>query len=374
MTYVPRRLSLGELPLWALSILSGSAAVAVLAALGCQAPLTVRGQNNGIRPSPQPPPGVVTSPWVASVPTEKDRTTLPTYVIEPPDILMLDAIKLVPKAPYHIEALDVIQISVTGTLLDQPISGQYPVDPGGIVDLGPAYGKVNVLNQTVEQAQKTIEKHLQATLKAPEVSVSLGQTAGQQQISGEHLVGPDGTVNMGTYGSVYVAGLTVAEAKLAIEEQLKNYLEAPRVSVDVFAFNSKVYYVITEGAGQGDSLVRVPITGNETVLDALSQVNGLRAISSKNIWIARPAPGGVNCDQILPVNWDEITKGAATASNYQVLPGDRIFIAENKILALDTWLDRFTNPVERIMGFSLLSAQTIQLMNRFPKGAGLGGT
>ncbi len=373
MTYVRRRLSLCELPLWALSILSGSAGVAILAALGCQAPLTVRGQNNGIRPSPQPPPGVVTSPWVASVPTEKDRTTLPTYVIEPPDILMLDAIKLVPKAPYHIEALDVIQISVTGTLLDQPISGQYPVDPGGIVDLGPAYGKVKVLNQTVEQAQKTIEKHLLSTLKAPEVSVSLGQTAGQQQISGEHLVGPDGTVNLGTYGSVYVAGLTVAEAKLAIEEQLKNYLDQPRVSVDVFAFNSKVYYVITEGAGQGDSLVRIPITGNETVLDALAQVNGLRAISSKNIWIARPAPGGVNCDQILPVNWYEITKGGATASNYQVLPGDRLFIAEDKMIALDTWIDRFTNPMERVFGFSLLSAQTIQLMNRFPKGAGLGG-
>ncbi len=166
------------------------------------------------------------------------------------------------------------------------------------------------------------------------MSVSLGQTAGQQQIAGEHLVGPDGTVNLGTYGSVYVAGMTMAEAKQAIEEQLKNYLEEPRVSVDIFAYNSKVYYVITEGAGSGDTLVRVPITGNETVLDALAQVNGLSRLSSKNIWIARPTPGGVSCDQMLPVNWDEITKGAATATNYQVLPGDRIFIAENKVIAL----------------------------------------
>ncbi len=305
----------------------------VVAALGCQSPLTVRGQNNGYKPAPQAQPGV-TNPWVASVPTEKDKSTLPTYVIEPPDILLIDAIKLVPKSPYHIESLDVVQISVSGTLIDQPISGQYPVDPSGVVDLGPAYGKVHILGQTVDEAQKTIEKHLRKTLKAPEVSVSLGQTAGQQQIAGEHLVGPDGTVNLGTYGTVYVAGMTVAEAKQAIEEQLTNYLEEPRVSVDVFAYNSKVYYVITEGAGSGDTLVRVPITGNETVLDALAQVNGLSRLSSKNIWIARPAPGGVNCDQMLPVNWNEITKGAATATNYQVLPGDRIFIAENKIIAL----------------------------------------
>ena len=36
--------------------------------------------------------------------------------------------------------------------------------------------------------------------------------------------------------------------------------------------------------------------------------------------------------------WHQITKGAATGTNYQVLPGDRIFIAENKIIALDTWM------------------------------------
>ena len=180
--------------------------------------------------------------------------------------------------------------------------------PDGMVDLGPGYGKVLVVGQTVDEAKVSIEKHLLKILRAPQVSVSLSQTGGQQQVAGEHLVGPDGTVNMGTYGTVYVANMTIAEAKDAIEAQLSKYLEQPRVSVDVFAFNSKVYYVITEGAGQGDTLVRVPITGNETVLDALAQVNGLSRLSSKHIWIARPAPGGVNCDQTLPVNWFEITK------------------------------------------------------------------
>ena len=40
---------------------------------------------------------------VASMPTEKDKSTLPTYVIEPPDILLFEAVKTVPKSPYHIE-------------------------------------------------------------------------------------------------------------------------------------------------------------------------------------------------------------------------------------------------------------------------------
>jgi polysaccharide biosynthesis/export protein len=343
----------------------------VLVAAGCQAPLTVRGQSSPIATHPQAQPGV--TPWVASVPTEKDKSTLPNYIIEPPDILLIDAVKLVPKSPYHVEPLDILQVIVANPLIDQPITSQYPIDPGGAIELGPAYGKVVVTGQTVDEARKTIETHLRAILKDPQVSVSLSQTGGQQQIAGEHLVGPDGTVNMGTYGTVYVAGLTIAEAKNAVEAQLSNYLEQPRVSVDVFAYNSKVYYVITEGAGFGDTLVRVPITGNETVLDALAQVNGLSRLSSKNIWIARPTPGDVNCDQILPVSWSEITKGAATATNYQVMPGDRIFIAENKVIALDTFLDQLSAPVERIFGTTLLGAQAIQTINRFPKGLGSGG-
>lgn len=331
---------------------------------------TVRGQN-ALAAAPVAPPGV--TPWVASVPTEKDKTTLETYIIEPPDILLIDAVKLVPKAPYHIEPLDILQLLVTGTLIEEPISGQFPVDPSGEVDLGPSYGKAHVAGLTTAEAKQAIDTHLRTILKAPQVSVSLAQSGGQQQLTGEHLVGPDGQVNMGTYGSVYVAGMTVNQAKQVIEAQLKNYLENPQVSVDVFAYNSKVYYIITEGAGLGDSLLRVPITGNETVLDALSQVNGLSRLSSKKIWIARPAPGGVTVDQQLPVNWDEITKGAATATNYQVLPGDRIFIAQNPMIALDTLTDRLTAPMQRLFGVSLLGAQGVQTFNRFPKGFGTGG-
>jgi polysaccharide biosynthesis/export protein len=345
--------------------------LALLLAAGCQAPLTVRGQSNPVAAHPQAQPGV--TPWVPSVPTEKDKSTLPPYVIEPPDILLIDAVKLVPKAPYHVEPLDVLQVIVANPLIDQPIAGPYPIDPSGALDLGPAYGKVLVAGQTLDEARQTIETHLKGILRDPQVSVTLSQASGQQQIAGEHLVGPDGTVNLGTYGTVYLAGMTVTEAKEAVEAQLSNYLEKPQVSVDVFAYNSKVYYVITEGAGFGDSLMRVPITGNETVLDALAQVNGTSRLSSKNIWIARPTPGDVACDQILPVDWTEITKGAATSTNYQVLPGDRIFIAENKLIALDTWLDQVSAPIERLFGTSLLGAQAVQTFNRFPKGLGSGG-
>jgi protein involved in polysaccharide export with SLBB domain len=136
---------------------------------------------------------------------------------------------------------------------------------------------------------------------------------------------------LGTYGQVFVAGMNLKEAKTAIDKHLAAFLDRPDAEVSVFAYNSKVYYVILEDP-KGDTATRLPITGNETVLDALAQVDGFKATSKKKIWIARPQGGG-SCDTILPVDWKAITAGAATTSNYQLLPGDRIFIADDEAKA-----------------------------------------
>ena len=299
---------------------------------------------------------------------ELAKVTLPAYVIEPPDILLIDALRVVPKPPFRIQSFDSLQVIVEGTLLEQPINGLYVVEPGGMLDLGPSYGKVMVGGQSLEEAQDSVFRHLKRVLREPQVSLTLAQAAGQQQIAGEHLVGPDGTINLGTYGSVYVTGMTLEQAKTAIEKHLGQFLDAPLVSVDVFAYNSKVYYVVTEGAGFGDQIARFPVTGNETVLDAISQINGLSRLSSKDIWIARPAPSGVGCDQVLPVDMEAIMKGASTATNYQVLPGDRVFIAQDQWVAFDSIVGKITAPFERIFGFALLGSSTVQQFNRFPYG------
>jgi polysaccharide export outer membrane protein len=303
---------------------------------------------------------VVAAPPLAPAPVEERMVSLPSYIIEPPDILEINAIKVVPKAPYKIEALDYLTLNVVGTLQTQPITGTYAVEPGGAVNLGPSYGRVKVEGLTVEEAAAEIYRQLSRVLSAPQVSVTLAASSGQQQIAGEHRVGPDGTVNLGTYGTVYVTGMTVEEAKKAIETQLTQFLDAPEVSVDVFNYASKVYYIVGQGAGLGDSLVRLQITGKETVLDAISQVNGLTRVQSKKIWIARPTPGNCGCDQILPVNWDEITRGGSTATNYQILPGDRVYISEDKLIALDTFMGKIISPFERIFGFTTLATQGIE--------------
>jgi polysaccharide export outer membrane protein len=313
-------------------------------------------------------PPIVNEPTATTAPRELQKITLPEYIIEAPDILLVDAVKVIPRPPYRIEPLDVLQIAVEGTPADQPILGFFTVDTDGKVQLGAAYGAVRVAGMTIEEAAVAVERHLRGAIGTPKVTVNLAQTIGQQQIVGQHIVAPDGKINLGMYGRLRVTGLTVKEARAAIEQHLTKWLLDPKVSVDLLAYNSKTYYVVMEGAGTGDRIERFPVTGNDTVLDAIAQVGGLNQLSSRNVWVARPAPGHVGCDQILPVNWREITRGGSAKSNYQVLPGDRIFIAEDRMTAIASTVDRLSAPFERMFGLILLGTQTVQTMQRFPEG------
>jgi protein involved in polysaccharide export with SLBB domain len=339
---------------WAISLAS-----TMVASSGCTALLAPTS------PYPAPPPDP--SPH-SSVPRELDKVSLPPYVIEPPDILFLQAVKIVPKSPHKIEPFDALLVRVLGALPDQPIADGFYVDPDGKIDLGPSYGTVKVVGLTVDESQAAIQRHLSQVLEDPEVTVSLALSSGAQQIVGEHLVGPDGRVNLGTYGSVYVSGSTIEQARADIEQQLSNFLEGPQVVVDIFSYNSKKYYVITQGAGFGDSVDEAPITGNETVLDAIARIGGLSRVSSKKIWIARPAPNGVGCEQVLLVKWDDISRGASTATNYQLLPGDRLFIAEDPYVRFDNAIGRLTAPFERLFGFVSLGAAMANRIDRFGLG------
>jgi polysaccharide export outer membrane protein len=313
-------------------------------------------------------------------PREMRMMALPPYRIEPPDILIIDMLSVVPRPPYRIAPLDFLLISATNTLPNEPIAGPFGVGPDGTVNLGASYGLVKVVGLSLEEARDAIQKQLseQVKLKEPRVTVSLAQAHAMEQIRGEHLVRPDGTVEFGTYGSVFVAGLTVAEAKAAIEDQLGKFLQKPQIFLDVYAYNSKHYYVIADGAGYGQIIIRLPVTGNETVLDAISQIYGLPQVSStKKIWVARPNPNDPDALQVLPVDWCALTRGGSPATNYQLLPGDRVYIESNGLIALNNRLTQWFAPIERVLGITLLGSATVGSIQNNARGgtgsSGIGG-
>jgi polysaccharide biosynthesis/export protein len=298
-------------------------------------------------------------------PRELDKASLPAYTVEPPDILLIEAVRAVPKPPYRIESLDAIIIQFATPLPNTPGTMVVFVEPDGTVNLGTEYGgTVRVAGLTLPEAKAAIEKHLKAFgLKNPEVTVALSQSRASQRISGPHLVRPDGTIGLGIYGEVRVSGLTLADVKKAIETHLASHLLNPEVAVDVTAYNSKLVYVILDGGGAGQQVVRLPFTGNETVLDAIAQVNGLAPVSSTNhIWVARPAPAG-GPHQVLPVDWRAVSALADTGTNYQLLPGDRVYVAAQHLVEADTFLARLFAPLERVLGITLLGNVTYRSLN-----------
>ena len=138
----------------------------------------------------------------------------------------------------------------------------------------------------------------------------------------------DGNVDMGFHGDVYVAGLTLEQ----VEQKITQHLAAragPRPSREPYQVSvrlvngsqSKFYYVLGTVTTQG----RFPITGNDTVLDAILAA-GLRTNSlPEKAYLVRPHPAG-GPDQVYRIDWDGIKERGDTLTNYQVFPGDRIVV------------------------------------------------
>jgi polysaccharide biosynthesis/export protein len=165
-------------------------------------------------------------------------------------------------------------------------------------------------------------------------------------LSGERLVRPDGTISLGFYGDIHVAGLTLTEVKEKIVRHLRKFLkddtlglvasdedlngkpamidpkDSDRVFVDITAYNSRNYYV------EGDVYYtgRLPFTGGDTVLDVLHYAGGVMPSADRSkIRLIRSYPKGSPV-QVLPIDYDEITMGTDSSSNYQIMPGDRLVV------------------------------------------------
>jgi len=323
---------------------------------------------------------------LTDIPTEMQKVSIPPYRVEPPDILSIEAVNNIRPASDPLRAGDELIIRASNTLPIDPqgdpvqnefkqINGPFRVQTDGTVDLGPEYGSVFVDGLTLKEARSAIDRHLREEqgLAEPKVAVSLPNVNGKQLISGEHLIRPDGTVQLGVYGNVYVSGMNLDEVKQVVEEHLSHHIHQPEVAVDVLAYNSKVVYIISDGAGSGESVVRVPFTGNETVLDAMSQVEGLSEVAAKNnIWVARPGPHGNDVTQKMYVDWRGITQDAITTTNYQLLPGDRIYVKADTLIAADSFIAKVTVPLSRLFGVTLLGNGTVRALKQGGSNTGSG--
>jgi polysaccharide export outer membrane protein len=177
------------------------------------------------------------------------------------------------------------------------------------------------------------------------------------------LVNPDGTITLGPYGSVVVAGLTIDQATGAIAGAIKKYGDAKTLTfgqfkrdlrVDVLTDSSNCCYVIIDLPGQRLRAYSFPLTRNDKVLDALFGVEGVGAIASTSrVWVERRDADLVKTRLVMPVDWLGLVNGVQSPTNYTLLPGDRIHIVPG-LLCTELGLAKSFAPLERLFGISLL--------------------
>lgn len=275
---------------------------------------------DGMAPSAHPHP-------YANVPREFEKMTLPPYVVEPPDNLL-------------------IQASSRITLRLQPVQGQHLVGPDGTVNLG-IYGKVRVAGLTLEQVADAVASRL--------LEVQPGLLRGVKDVDdkGNEKPGTD-------------------QAQLFRQNFSSLELIKKELQVDVLSYSSKFYYVITDGGGYGQQVYPFPIKGNETVLDALANVNGLPAVANKKrVWVARATRAG-QPPKIFPVDWMSVAKCGQSETNYQLFPGDRVYVDSSPLIKADTFLSKLYSPILRTFGVTLLGGATVNTLKGTSSGLGAG--
>jgi protein involved in polysaccharide export with SLBB domain len=149
----------------------------------------------------------------------------------------------------------------------------------------------------------------------------------------------DGSIDLGKYGRLIVAGRTVPEVEDAVKTAVLAVEKPEDVGfIDVRLVNrqSKVYYVMGEVTTPG----KFPLNGNETVLDGIVAAGGMTDRSSwRDVILVRPI--GDATGKVMKVDYGAIVRRGEAATNYQLSPGDRIYVGSRNLMDLIFSLDRF---------------------------------
>jgi len=143
------------------------------------------------------------------------------------------------------------------------------------------------------------------------------------RLPGNQPVLQDGTIDLGKFGRPVVAWKTVTQIELEVRKWVDAQAkEKVPLTVRLIGRESKVFYVL----GEVNAPRAYPLTGRETVLDGILTAGGLtRQADTKKVILSRPTnPAG--CRVVLAVCYNPIVQLGDTSTNYQLQPGDRIYV------------------------------------------------
>jgi polysaccharide biosynthesis/export protein len=161
----------------------------------------------------------------------------------------------------------------------------------------------------------------------------------QADLSGKFTVGSDGSLSYPLLGSLKVAGLQPRAIEALLRTRLSDgYLKDPQVTVEVTQFLSHRIFVMGEVKTAGP----VALTGEMTVLEALTRAGGLTENAGGEMVLLRTArgagqatapltAGAAGVTEVARVSVKDLRSGSVS-KNVELRDGDSIFVPRAELI------------------------------------------
>lgn len=142
---------------------------------------------------------------------------------------------------------------------------------------------------------------------------------GEDQLSEEIIVRPDGMITLPLVNDIQAAGRTPSRLREAIARRLKQFVRDPQVTVIVQEINSFKVYVLGEVNSQGV----LSFTKPSTLLEALALAGGLSEYATKKATVVRNLG---QSEQRINVDLRRLLSGDPSPDNIVLAPGDVLLV------------------------------------------------
>ena len=227
---------------------------------------------------------------------------------------------------YMIEIGDTLFVEANNFDATIRLPGDQVVKPDGTISIG-EFGSFDAVHKTIEQCRAEIQAIIEINTRNDLEQEFRDE---QQQSEQDKRLLDDGSPERPT---LELDGNDAADAQRSAtrrEQEKRNNLERKiasrikqnQISVRLVNWDSKRIYVL----GEVNSPGYFSYTGNQTVLDAIVEAGGLTGKANHHqIIVSRPTPCG-SCRIVMKVCYDQVVQLGDTSTNYQLLPGDRVFV------------------------------------------------
>lgn len=141
----------------------------------------------------------------------------------------------------------------------------------------------------------------------------------QEALSTKAKVRSDGRIAMPALGDIDVRGKYPAALKAELEARLKDYVNAPSVTVTVEEFQPIVVSVLGEVTKAGS----YPLDPRATLAQVLATAGGLTEFASRdNIYVVRAGPPAIR----VRFTYEDVSRGSPASAGFVLHDGDLVVV------------------------------------------------